>query len=144
MNFNIREARSDDYSSIFLLIKNELGYEHIDYDKLCIRLELMKASNAYFTVVAEYEKCIIGFLGLHKVIAYNVDGECMQISALAVSKNLQGNGVGSQLLRWAEEYAIDNNIRKIVLTSRLHRTGAHAFYEANGYEKKSYGFKKEF
>ena len=143
MQVNIREACSDDYLSIFSLIKNELGYEYTDYDKLCIRLELMRADDSYLTVVAECDGDIVGFLGLHRVIAYNIVNESMHITALAVFNNLQGKGVGSQLLRWAEEYAINNGIRNVVLTSRLHRAGAHAFYEANGFERKSYGFKKE-
>jgi len=46
------------------------------------------------------------------------------------------------LLARAERYAADNNIHYITLTSGMHRTGAHLFYERNGFEKKGFSFKK--
>ena len=80
---------------------------------------------------------------MQRGLAYNVVGEYIQITALAVLNDLQNKGIGGQLLKWAEEYAFNNDIHRIVLTSRSHRTGAHAFYKSNGYVMKSYGFKKE-
>jgi len=141
-NITIQEAESKHYSSIHGLIINELGYDQLDFEELIIRLELMKADDKYLTVVAEMEGRVVGFVGLYKGIAYNIDGEYLQISALAVLKDRQNKGIGKRILKWVEEYAANNDIQNIVLTSRLHRTDAHAFYEKNGYEKKSYGFKK--
>ena len=144
MQISIREARPDDYHAIGELIKNELGYSQIDVEKLYIRLDKMKADDAHMTVVAESDGEIVGFIGTHRGLAYNVETEYLQIFSMAVRKELQNKGIGSQLIKWAENYAVENNMERIILTSRLHRTEAHAFYEGNGFIKKSYGFMKEF
>ena len=133
----------DDYGAIHSLIANELGYEQTDFGKLCIRLGKMDADPALLTVVAVAEGKVVGFIGLCRGLAYNIDEEYMQVSALAVPTELQNKGIGTKLLKWAEDYAENNGVRNIVLTSRLHRTDAHAFYERNGYSIKSYGFKKD-
>ena len=143
MQLTIREAVSDDYSAIHSLIVNELGYPQTDYNKLCARLDLMNADPDLLTAVAVVEGKVAGFVGLCRGIAYNVDGEYMQVTALAVLKELQNKGIGSRLIKWAENFASNNGIHNIVLTSRFHRTEAHAFYESNGYVKKSFGFKKD-
>ena len=143
MQLTIREARPDDYGAIHSLIANELGYEQTDFGKLCVRLGKMDADPDLLTVVAVAEGKVVGFIGLCRGLAYNIDGEYMQISALAVSTELQNKGIGTRLMKWAEDYAENSGIRNIVLTSRLHRTAAHAFYESIGYSKKSYGFKKD-
>ena len=144
MQISIREANTGDYHAIGELIKNELGYPQIDVEKLYIRLDKMKADDAHMTVVAESNGETVGFIGTHKGLAYNVETEYLQIFAMAVRKELQNKGIGSQLMKWAEDYAIKNDLERIILTSRLHRVEAHAFYEGNGFIKKSYGFMKEF
>lgn len=144
MKIEIREAQPADYKAIGELIRNELGYPHIDIEKLYVRLDKMKADDAHKTIVAENEGEIIGFIGTHRGLAYNVETEYIQIFAMAVKNDLQNNGIGTQLIQWAENYAIQSNAERIILTSRLHRTEAHMFYEGNGFIKKSYGFMKEF
>ena len=61
-----------------------------------------------------------------------------QIRYMAVSKDLQGNGIGKQVLKLLEKNAIENNAKKIVLNARDH---AIDFYRISGYEslKKYYG-----
>jgi len=137
------EAGQEDYVSIHRLVNNELGYGQIGYENLCVRLDLMKLSENYSTIVAKADGTVLGFIGLLRSIAYNVEGEYLQVTAMAVFEDFQNRGVGSQLLAYAEEYAKKYNIQRIVLTSRLHRIKAHSFYKGNGYVIKSYGFKKD-
>jgi len=143
MQLSIREAQVNDYVSISKLIKNELGYEDLNSDKLFNRLEQMKSNKNYLTVVAEHEREVVGFIGIFKGIAYNYDGEYIQIIALAVSMEHQSEGIGSKLLQWIEDYAIAQGIRSLGVNCGLHRTKSHAFYEHNGYVKKSYSFAKD-
>jgi Predicted acetyltransferase len=143
VQITIREAKVDDYLSIGNLIKNELGYQELDFGELFIRLQKMKSDDKHLTIVAESEDTIIGFIGFYKGIAYNYDGEYIQIIALAVAEEHQNKGIGSKLLRWVEDYAIQHGIRSFGVNSGLKRAEAHAFYEHNGYLKKSYGFVKE-
>lgn len=143
MQIIIREVREDDYLSIGNLIKNELGYNDLNFVRLFDRLQIMKSDDKYMTVIAEYESKVVGFIGFYRGIAYNFDGEFIQIIALAVSYEHQNKGIGSKLLKWVEDYAIKHGIRSFGVNSGLQRTDAHAFYEHNGYLKKSYGFIKD-
>jgi len=139
----IREARTTDYPAIGKLIRNELGYQQLDIEKLYARLDIMKSDKNHITIVGEEDGKVVGFTGILRCIAYNVDGECIQIIAMAVQKEHQNKGIGSKLLGWVAAYAAQNDIQRIALNSRLQRTDAHAFYEKNGYQKKSYGFYKD-
>jgi len=144
MQISIREAQPCDYQMIGELIKNELGYPRIDTDKLYKRLDKMNTDDTHMTLVAEINGETSGFIGVQRGLAYNVETEYLQVFAMAVRKDLQNKGIGSQLIKAIEDYAIANKMERIILTSRLHRVEAHAFYESNGFEKKSYGFMKEF
>ena len=74
---------------------------------------------------------------------FELENEGMKIIALAVSKEYRRKGIGTALLKTAEQWAKENNIEVILLNSGLPREDAHAFYESQGYFKKSYGFIKK-
>jgi len=141
MQISIREVRESDYLAIGNLVKNELGYNDIDFDTLFDRLKQMELNDNHTTFVAVDNEQVLGFIGLLKYITYEIDGY-VRILAMAVLQGQQNNGIGSELLLRAEQYASQNNITHITLTSHLKRLEAHAFYEHNGYTKKSYGFFK--
>jgi len=101
----------------------------------------MELSDNHATFVATDNEQVVGFIGLLKYITYEVDGY-VRILTMAVSRRYQSNGIGSELLIHAEQYARNNNIATIMLTSNEKRLQTHKFYEQNGYVKKSYGFFK--
>lgn len=143
MTIAIREAATADYPAIYDLIQNELGYQDLDQAKFFQRMERIAEDVNYVTIAAELDGSIVGFLGLRRGIAYNLDGEYIQIIALAVSKQKQGHGIGTRLLAWAEAYGRKNGAVKFTLNSNMRRTDAHQFYERNGYQKSSFAFYKD-
>jgi len=142
MNAIIREAREGDYSAIGNLIEHELGYSDIDFTLLFERLKKIESEDDHMTYVAVMDNKIVGFIGLLKYIAYEIDTGYLRVLAMAVSQEHQNQGIGSMLLRQAEKFAVENSIFHIMLTSNMKRLGAHIFYEHNDYVKKSYGFFK--
>jgi GNAT superfamily N-acetyltransferase len=56
-----------------------------------------------------------------------------RITALVVTSDAQGRGLGRQLLREAERRARAGGAARLELTSGSQRTDAHAFYRACGY-----------
>ena len=85
----------------------------------------------------KYEESAFHLVGIkdQKIIAcgrlhFNKTYEA-QIRYMAVSKNLQGAGIGKQVLKLLEKNAIENNAKKIVLNARDH---AIDFYRISGYE----------
>ena len=143
LNVQIREARKDDYYEICSLINNELGYPDVKIDDLSFRMEEMNRDSNYRTFVALLDDKIVGFIGTVQGIAFEVNSGFMRITALAVSREYQHRGIGSSLLKHIEDFAISIGITSFALNSGFKRTEAHAFYEHNGYYKKSYGFSKD-
>ena len=74
----------------------------------------------------ENEK-IIGTVSLEK------QGEKLYLGMLTVSPDLQGGGVGKQLLKAAEVFAQEEKIPKIVMTVISVRAELIAWYERHGY-----------
>ena len=69
-------------------------------------------------------------------LQYNSEHEG-QIRSMAVTKDLQGHGLGTIVLKFLEEKAAEKNLSKIILDARNLAVG---FYEKNGYnvERDSY------
>ena len=138
----VREAVSQDFHSICELMKNELGYPDLDEADALKRLEYFSGSDDWETFVAVLDDEIVGFIGVKRILAYNIKGYNAEIMALAVSEKTRQHGIGTALIRKAEEWALSHDIAKICLHSNMRRLGAHAFYEKNGYEKASLWFVK--
>ena len=136
-----RKYESKDISAIRDILENDLGY-NCELDKLNNRInEMLKLGNYQIFVACDGDK-VVGYIGCVSYLAFELENEGMKIIALAVSKDYRRKGIGTQLLKTAEQWAKENNIEVILLNSGLSREDAHAFYESQGYFKKSYGFIK--
>lgn len=132
----IREIKENDHQYIYKLIKNELGYDKVDFEQLETRLKVMKKDPNYMIFVAEKDDQVVGFIGLMQGLALEIEGKIIRIIALAVSKDYQGNQIGSSLVKYSEEYAHHQGVKIITLNSGRDRKTAHRFYQKHGYLKK--------
>ena len=136
-----RKYESKDISAIRDILENDLGY-NCELDKLNNRInEMLKRGNYQIFVACDGDK-VVGYIGCVSYLAFELENEGMKIIALAVSKEYRRKGIGTKLLKTAEQWAKENNIEVVLLNSGLPRKDAHAFYEAQGFFKKSYGFIK--
>ena len=142
MTYIIRKIDEKDYSSIAAIIRDDLGYENSSNFDVARRLKNIRNHKDYTTFVAEQNKEIVGFIGLMRGFAYEIDGSYIRVAALAVKKEHQNRGIGNRLLEEAEKFAKKSDARTIMLNSGIQRTNAHDFYERRGYIKKGYSFKK--
>jgi len=138
----IREAVAQDFPAICRLIKEELGYPDLDETEALKRLEHFENSSDHATFAASADDEVIGFIGVMKGIAYNIEGYYSQIMALAVSEKARRCGVGTALVRRAEEWSLSHGITDIGVGSNMRRLEAHVFYENIGYAKRSFSFRK--
>ncbi len=137
-----RKYESQDISAIRDILENDLGY-NCELNKLNTRInEMLKRGNYQIFVACDNDK-VVGYIGCVSYLAFELENEGMKIIALAVSKEYRKKGIGTQLLKTAEQWAKENNIEVVLLNSGLPREKAHAFYESQGYFKKSYGFIKK-
>jgi len=138
----IRKIKQEDYSYIADIIRNDLGYCNSSDIDVAVRLNKIKDQSNYITFIAEYANKVVGFIGLIRGIAYEINGEYVRVAALATKQEFQNMGIGSKLLEEAENYARKINAETIVLNSGIQRIQAHEFYEKRGYIKKGYSFRK--
>jgi len=142
MEIEIRIALESDFSEIYRFIKIELGYANLNETETKKRLSIFAKNDNWATFVAVYDGALVGFVGITKGMAYNIDGCYSQIMALAVLEKYQNAGIGTALLKKAEEWSLSQGIVDIAVNSGMKRLDAHRFYEKNGYSKKSYSFSK--
>ena len=96
--------------------------------------KLTKDNNHHIIIGFENEQTrkIIGFVHAESYESLYMEAG-LNILALAVDCNFQGQGIGKKLMSSIEEYALKNNISFIRLNSNVYRTEAHKFYERIGY-----------
>lgn len=135
------KARPEDAEGLCELIRIELGYIDVTVDEVRASLEKTLASDVYFTIVAEKDGIICGYVSAVREVALEA-GEYYRVIGLAVKSEYQGQRVGTALLTLAESNAKAESARLITLSSSLKRTAAHVFYEKLGYTKTSFTFKK--
>jgi GNAT superfamily N-acetyltransferase len=66
-----------------------------------------------------------------------------QIVAMVVGEKYRRRGIGQALLAQADVWFAARGVQRVSLTSALHRSDAHAFYRACGYEENGLRFVRE-
>lgn len=131
MQFTIREFESDDFSDIYKLNRDEMGYDFPLYDTWD-KLNRLTKSSADKIYVAVVEKKVVGFV--HASDYDTIYAPHMKnIMGIAVAKGYKGNGIGRALLANVEEWGKNTGAKGVRLVSGASRTEAHAFYHSCGY-----------
>jgi ribosomal protein S18 acetylase RimI-like enzyme len=116
-----------------------LGYP-VAADEMRRRLEEKSAD--YHTLVAELGGGAVGFIGLVTLSVYESSLPIGYVLALSVSPDHQRQGIGKALLVAGESHFIASGVNDVRVSSGLHREEAHRFYEAMGYARTGYRFRK--
>lgn len=143
MTIKIRTAALDDVNSMTTL-NLELDYSALT-EQINERLNKILSSDNYNAFVAEKENEVIGWLVVEKRLTLE-SGYTAEITGLIVSKNVRRLGVGKMLIEAAEQWALDNNLPRIVVRSNIGRQESHPFYLKRGYThtKTSHNYEKRF
>ena len=138
----IRAARQDDAGAISELL-TELGpplEPDLTRTQLA-RIQALAPNHAVF--VAVKDGAVVGLVTafatpvLHRALPVG------RVSVLVVAQSHAGQGIGSALLRHAEQFVVELGCGRIELTSGSHREAAHAFYLARGYAQQGIKFSRE-
>lgn len=141
MEIIIRPYEVKDAATLTDLMIGEFGYGDSNAQQLIMRLRRFHVHPDYYTLVALDQRDVIGFIGIHKGMAYEFDEEYIKINAFAVKSSYQNQEVGSKLLECVEAYARKRNIHRIILEDGGQQDSCQ-FYEGKGYEKKGCSFMK--
>jgi GNAT superfamily N-acetyltransferase len=131
MSLAVRLAAHGDAAAIAVLA-TQLGYPSAAHEAEA-RLARLKDHPDIRAYVAEQEGRVVGVIGLMVFPAYHRDGLHGYITVLVVDQGHRGDGVGRALLAAAEAWFTERGVKRVNLTTALHREDAHGFYEKNGY-----------
>ena len=145
----IREATAADVPAIVaLLASDQLGQhrEQVDGpldDAYARAFAAVDADPNNLLVVGVADGAVVATLQLTFIPYLTHRGSLRaQVEAVRVSDDRRGQGLGEQLMRWAEQQARTRGCAMIQLTSNKARGDAHRFYERLGYTATHEGFKQ--
>jgi ribosomal protein S18 acetylase RimI-like enzyme len=131
VSITVRRAAESD-AAAFAVLATQLGYPS-EPRQAAQRLASLKDHPNIQAYVAEQDGRVIGFVGLQAFPAFHRDGLHGYVTALVVDAELRGSGAGSALMRAAEAWFAERGVKRVNLTTALHREAAHSFYEKLGY-----------
>ena len=91
--------------------------------------------------VAEFDRRIVGTFALIFVggISHGARDSCI-VEDVVVAPEMQGAGIGKQMMRFAMQRCASGGCYKLVLSSHVNRGKAHRFYESLGFRKHGYSY----
>jgi ribosomal protein S18 acetylase RimI-like enzyme len=131
MDIKIRTCQLDDIKEIYLLNKEELGYDY-PIDKQKIKLEQLLESSSDRIYVACIDNQVVGYVHAASYDTLYMD-HLKNILGIAVKSKYRHLGIGKRLLTEVEIWAKEDNAAGIRLVSGETRVGAHEFYKKCGY-----------
>jgi GNAT superfamily N-acetyltransferase len=93
-------------------------------------------------MMAELNSQPIGFIALHWYNAIHHQQTIGRIVAFCIDEPFRARGLGSQLLKYAEDFFHNLHCVKVELTSNLRRKESHEYYLRKGYQQTSMHFVK--
>lgn len=142
----IRQATASDIPAMNELFRKDLGYEGCTLE--IVEKQFTGLDNSREAVfVAEVGDDSGHIAGVIHIEKYNVlyFPTMANILGLAVAADFRRQGIGSALLKQAEEWARENGAHSMRLNSGESRKQAHEFYRTQGYtdNKKQLRFIKD-
>ncbi|MBP1640644.1 MAG: GCN5-related N-acetyltransferase [Bacteroidetes bacterium] len=139
----IREFEYSDKLDIQRLFE-ELTDSRISDSDLMNRLDFINNSSIDSLSVYALNNSVIGLLGFRIRENMEENSRYSEISVIVVDSNFQKQGIGKQLLEFAEQLAKDLNCKGTWLVSGFGRKEKkHQFYKSFGYVSTGYEFVKQ-
>jgi len=120
---------------------SQLGYP-TSSDEMKVRLAAILPDSNYMTFVAEYQKEVIGVIGVGVFRYYEKNGTYGRLLALVVDEKQKGHGIGASLVAEGERWLKEWGVSSIIVNSGKQRKDAHRFYERHGFKETGLRFVK--
>ena len=127
----IRPATDADASALASLLAH-LGFP-ADAAELPERLRRLRSAGDD-AFVADVDGVTMGLATVHSRFVLHAARPVVQLTALVVSPDVRGRGVGRALVGVVERWAAARGADRLVLTTALYRAEAPGFYERLGFE----------
>jgi GNAT superfamily N-acetyltransferase len=132
VTIDIRAASLDDAEAVAAL-SGELGYP-ADAQDMRRRIEPLLESADHGVFVASRDGLVIGWIHVLAVRHLQATPRA-EIGGLVVTADARSGGVGTLLVRRAEEWAREHGFDAVLVRSQIKREAAHRFYRREGFER---------
>ena len=136
-----RLATRDDLPSIVrMLADDDLGSQREQYEdplpeSYYSAFEQIHRDPNHELIVAERAGEVIGTLHLIFLPSVSFQGALRaQVESVRVDKRFQSQGIGSQMMKWTMDRAVQRGAQVVQLTTHKSRVDAHRFYERLGFK----------
>lgn len=136
----IRHAKAEDAEKLIELIANaessgfmmfEPGERKMTVEQLEKRIETMESDPTSTILLAEKDEELLGYLF---VIGNSPQRTLHSVYlAIGISEKSRGKGVGTKLFERLDEWAAENNIRRLELTVMVNNRAGLALYQKMGF-----------
>jgi len=141
-SIQVRDAVESDAPALARLCE-QLGYPTHAGD-IVPRLRLMATDPHIRVIVAMDGSDVIGLATIHIRQALNHAAPLGQLTLLVVDEAWRGRGVGRALVDATEAWTRGKQCTRLIVTTALRRTDAHAFYEKIGFAHTGRRYAKDF
>ena len=139
---SVRDARASD-AEVLAKLCAQLGYP-AEAAAVPARLARLNASGGARALVATQGGDVVGLATVHLRHTLNHEAPLAQLSLLVVDETRRATGVGRALVAAVEAWAREQGCHRVVVTTALRRSDAHAFYERVGYVHTGRRYVKDF
>lgn len=143
MNLTIRIACAADVASLLSLYKllEVVTEPAVPLERALACFRDLESNPHHRLYVAERGATIVGTFSLIFIpgLSHSARDSCV-VEDVVVAHELQGAGIGKQMMRFAMAACVARHCYKLVLSSHVRREQAHRFYEGLGFRKHGYSY----
>jgi GNAT superfamily N-acetyltransferase len=126
-DIEIRNATDADCAPLAPLLE-QLGYPTTAAE-IAPRLKRFGIHGPAVALVAAKQGSVVGVATGHLMATIHAATEGAYLTTLVVSSEVRGQGIGRLLVEAIEAWAREHNCKRLIVTTALHRTETHKFYE---------------
>lgn len=115
---------------------------HLSFEEYVSIYEQAHASDGYEIVAVEVQGQIIAVMGFRFLTDF-VRGKHVYIDDLVSSEKLRSQGLGAELLLFAEEVARTSGCKSLRLCTGIENERGIKFYDRNGWIKRAFAYAKK-
>ena len=143
MNPTIRSACAADVASLLLLYKllEVVTEPAVPLERALARFSDLESNPHHRLYVSELGAAIVGTFSLIFIpgLSHSARDSCV-VEDVGVAQEMQGAGIGKQMMHFAMAACVARHCYKLVLSSHVRRERAHRFYEGLGFRKHGYSY----
>ena len=133
MGVEVRKYTDSDYDRVNKIILDSFGYEK----------GKIKDERA-IEIVAVLDSVVVGYLVLNEMVDIIKNIKIYHIDYVCVDPEYRNQKIGKTMIEYVFDYAKENDVSRLELTSRKERVEAHKLYEKCGFVKRDTDlFRKE-